>query len=82
MTCHLLALEYLGRIGASAVGTGMTMVLGAVCHRSSLQTVSLDSTLEAFALGDSSCIDLIACCKRVSLDPVSYTHLDVYKRQP
>ena len=46
----------------------MTMELGTVSHRSSVLAVSLDGALETFTFGNSSCINLIACCEDVCLD--------------
>src|SRR5699024_91249 len=49
---HLLAFEHLARIRCSAVGTGMTMELGTVCHRSSALSVTLNCALKTFTFGD------------------------------
>ena len=44
------------------------MELGTMSHRSSVLTESLDCALESLTFGNSSCIDLVACCEDVSLD--------------
>ena len=46
----------------------MTMEFGTMSHRSSVLTMSLDRTLEAFTFGNSGCVDLVASCEDVSLD--------------
>ena len=65
---HLLALEYLARIGAGAVGTSMTVELGTVSHGSSVLSVSLDGALEALTFGDGRHINLVACGEDVCLN--------------
>ena len=55
------------------VGTSMTMIFGAVSHRSSGLSMSLDSTLETFTFGNSSYIDVIAVCKDISFNFLSYS---------
>ena len=72
MSWHVFSFEYFARIGASTVGTCMTMIFGTVSHRSSGLSMSLDSSLEAFTFGDCSSIDVISCCKDVSFDFLSY----------
>ncbi len=72
VTRHVFSFEYFTRIGASTIGTSMTMIFGAVSHRSSGLSMSLDSTLETFTFGDCSCIDVIAVCKDVSFNFLSY----------
>ena len=47
------------------------MELGAVSHRASVLAVTLDGALEAFTLGNSSSIDLVAFCEDVSLDLIA-----------
>ena len=42
---------------------------------------ALDNALVALALGNARNVHLVASCEDISLQPVSYTHLDVYKRQ-
>ena len=50
----------------------MTMILGTVSHRSSGLAMSLDRALEAFSLGNSGSIYLVASCEHVSLDLLLY----------
>ena len=71
VTWHMFSFENLARIGASAVGTCMTMIFRTVSHRSSGLAMSLDGALEAFTFGNCSSIDVISCCKDVSLDFLS-----------
>ena len=73
MTGHSLAFADVGRCGAGAVGTLMTVELGTVGHGSSVLAVSSDRALIAFALGDGSDIDLVAFGEDVSLDLVFHT---------
>ena len=67
----MFSFENLARIGASAVGTCMTMIFRTVSHRSSELAMSLDGALEAFTFGNCSSIDMISCCKDISLDLLS-----------
>ena len=46
----------------------MTMEFGTVHHRSSVLTKSLNSTLEAFSFADCRSINLVSCCKDISLN--------------
>ena len=48
------------------------MELGTMCHRSSVLSISLDGALEAFTLGNSGCVNLIACREDVSLNLIFY----------
>ena len=50
----------------------MTMELGAVSHRSSVLSVTLDGALEAFTFGDRGCVYLVACCEDISLDLIAH----------
>ena len=50
----------------------MTMVLGTMSHRSAGLAVSLDSALESFSLGNSSCINLVACSEDISFNLIFY----------
>ena len=49
----------------------MAVELGAVAHRSSVLSKSLDRTLEAFALCNCGCVDLVAFREDVSFDLVA-----------
>jgi len=49
----------------------MTMELGTVCHRSSALAMTLNRTLETFTFGNSSCVNLVACCKDISFNFLS-----------
>ena len=71
MSGHSFALEDSAGIGRRSVGTLVTVELGAVAHRSSVLSESLDCALEAFTFGNCSCIDLVAFCEDVSLDLVA-----------
>ena len=72
MARHLFALEYLTRVRTCTIGTCMTMVLGTMSHRSAGLAVSLDSALESFSLGNSSCINLVACSEDISFNLILY----------
>ena len=54
-----------------SVGTLVTVELGAVAHRSSVLSESLDRALEAFTLCNCSSVDLVALCEDISLDLVA-----------
>ena len=69
---HSLALEYAAWCCSGTVGTLMAMELGTMCHRSSVLSISLDGALEAFTLGNSGCVNLIACREDVSLNLIFY----------
>ncbi len=72
MTCHVFSFEYLARIRTSTIGTCVAVIFGTVSHRSSGLTMSLDCSLEAFTFGNSCCINVIAVCKDISFNFLSY----------